>query len=187
MPQPRVFAETNILRCNANSQWAHSLKVARTPTKAFPCSTGCTAYKMPCFSASNLTFSVYKHIHHFKENRHVLVPPHVVVVYRGKPLITGYVHPSTSCCPPRALPVVSWPSLIKRLRPLGQLAPICFSRTPGRYCSGSTNRVNTAISDVEVFIYQSKMLLVKTRCVWHVSVFSRLMHLWAVKHTFNYR
>lgn len=43
-----------------------------------------------------------------------------VVVYRRKPLITNDGHSTTSCTPPptplRALPVISWPGLIKQRR-----------------------------------------------------------------------
>lgn len=113
LPSSQVAAETNIQSCNANTQWAYILTVARTPTGALPLLHLLHSQED---ASSNLTFSTES--------------------------LRGQARPQlSSCCclqkeaphywlctlsyflfsPGGVLLAISWPSLIKRLRLLGQL------------------------------------------------------------------
>lgn len=121
--EPQVFAETHMsLGVMQTHNEPTGRKEPERPLKAF--SAPLPAQFRCCFSFFRLLpIPILLFINTFrllKANRRDLSSPRVVV-YRRKPLITGYVDSTTSCSPLGVLLVISWPALIKRLRLFSQL------------------------------------------------------------------
>lgn len=186
-----MFAVTNTQKCNANSQWAfNSLKVARTPTEAFPLFLLQHSLEDTLFYASStLPFFLFLNTSRAFKRKGTSLVPLMLLFTEGSPSLLSMYTGLLPVLPPRC-------ASCHQLAESNKAAPSLQRRWATEKCADSSqhaplwnsgwvshaarvvivqeaqtkrHRVNTAIQDVEVYFYQSKMLLVKTHCVWHAS------------------
>lgn len=153
-----MFALTNTQKCNANSQWAfNSLKVARTPTEAFPLFLLQHSLEDTLFYASStLPFFLFLNTSRAFKRKGTSLVPLMLLFTEGNPSLLPMYTGLLPVLPPRcaschqlaesnkAAPSLQEMSYRKMCGWLSACSAVeqwmSFSRSPGRYCSGSTNQ-----------------------------------------------